>query len=178
MLVRSIMSNFVALNNFRAAKGLYIPSSWIEDNASRGRLSSAQLFHPPDNESVTIMAFSRGYDLGDRAAELLRKILSQPAHVLDDLEKQRISDVLAEQIVRKRFKIDLARTEAFNGKVVLITDGTHAASGDRALTIFADVYDDGHYVEEFQYSAPGSAFPLHLTEAMTIFKSIPWASAS
>jgi hypothetical protein len=175
MLLTITMSNFMPLEDFRSTKGLFLPPTWKQGGSSRGRVSIAHEFHLHNNNNISVVAFSRGFDLGDHVAVQVRNVLAIPPHVLDDFERQRITDVLAEQNVRNRFAISQVRTEELNGKTVLISEGTYASSGDRAITIFVDVLGNGHFVEEFQYAAPDKEFDQHLSTAWTIFRTIEWA---
>jgi hypothetical protein len=164
------------LENLHSTSSLALPRGWKKGTTSHGRFSHCQQFHPADEDDVAVVVTCRGHQLSEEAAAKFLAVLKTPAHALDDLERRRISEVLDDQIVKARFILAAARTEEWQGKTVLVTEGTYATSGDQAYTIFVDADGDGTWVEEFQYFSPSEKFHVHFNDALATFKAIQWNS--
>ena len=162
------------LPGFRSTARLQLPHYWTQGLPSRGRTSISLQMHPIEDVEVAIIAAQRGHELSTEGARKFLAVLSAEPHKLDDLERRRIAEALDEHAVRTRFSIREARTEKWNGKTVLITEGFYAANGDCALTLFVEAAGDGSWVEQFQYTAPEAKFDRYLPEAMGVLRRMQW----
>jgi hypothetical protein len=166
------------LKPFRSTQSISLPKGWDYGEYTQGRFSHCQQFHPGSDLQTTIIVSCRGFDLEDAMAKKLQQVLTAEPHPLHDLERKRIAEVFDHQAVRTRFTMTSARTEVWQNKTVLVTEGTYTGSGEQSFTLFIDVAGDGKWVEEFQYSAPGERFGRHFNDVMAAFKNLKWSDSS
>ena len=164
------------LKPFKSTESITLPKGWDYADYTQGRFSHCQQFHPGGDQETTIIVSCRGYDLEAAMAEKLRQVLAAEPHALHELERRRIAEVFDHQAVKARFTMTSARTELWQEKTVLVTEGTYTGSGEQSFTLFVDAGSEGKWVEEFQYSAPSERFSRHFNDAMAAFKNLRWIS--
>jgi len=127
------------------------------------------------DKDVAVSFFYRGFPLrDDKQAQAFHDTLGKSPHTLSSAELQSMKEVLGDKANPNDFNMLSARTEALNGKNVLIVEGRYKTLQQDAYHMFVDSDGSGKNVQEVFYQAPKDKYFAHLKEAKTAFGSIKW----
>ena len=127
------------------------------------------------DKDVAVSFFYRGFPLkDDKQAQAFHDALSKPAHTLTAAELQSMKEVLGDKANPADFNMLSARTEALNGKNVLVVEGRYKQLQQDAYHVYVDSDGSGKNVQEMFYQAPKEKYFAHMKEAKAAFNSIEW----
>lgn len=157
-----------------------IPAGWEEHYEERERAVpfTMRFFQPQENENAILAFFYRGRRLDNANGDNFRKLLQQPAHVLNQQEFEDLKAVLRDKNDPDEFQVVIAKTEDFNGKRVLIIEGRYLGICEDNRHMYIDSDGSGTAIQEVYYQAHRSIFPRFYRTAAAAMRTIKWRAGA
>jgi hypothetical protein len=167
------------LRNQGQISSMQLPDAWLEGDSRQGRPGTAQFrqFNPPSKPEVAICFYYRGRGMSAAASQSFHNLLALPAHTLTDAELCDARELLGDKNAARSFTLKRARSEEFNGKMVLVAEGRYEELKEDTLCLFVDAdpaENPGRFVQEVYFQAPLDDYAEYFEEATASLKSIVW----
>lgn len=150
---------------------------WVPSEPQENHWSRQQSFHYRRGDNA-IYLLTRTRPLEAEETERFREVMIGGPHEILVDEWRNMRPVVGEQVDSHTFALKSADVRDWNGKLVIVTEGTFTDFGLKAHSIFVDADDDGRFIEEIVYQAPTSLYKDTLNEAMLALQSIEWKTHS
>lgn len=155
-----------------------LPYGWVEGAPYQFRggigTRSFREVHPIDAPQAMLTFFYRGLPVSQECGDVFRAMLANPPHTLTEKEIRSLGDALRDKINPDDFLIYYAKTEDYNGKVVLCIEGRYKEVQEDVFEIFVDASGDGRAIQEIYFQAPKDSFAKYAKAAKESIRSIVW----
>jgi hypothetical protein len=129
------------------------------------------------SDVVLYLRFS-GRPNGDFAqSKWMELIEAGEEHVVQQSDIQEISLIVGDVADEEIFEVLDARAENWNGKRVLLIEGTVKDRNWRSIHMFADIYGDGAFTQEITFGAPRLVYDTFVHAAVNALQTISWKPA-
>jgi len=158
---------------------MLFPKGWVAGEPAENPGIGSRWFrevYRQDSPDTSICFFYRGLPVADGPAAAFKAVLDGPPHTLSESELQSLPRILEHKtpLDSELFKLSSARTEEWNGKMVLIVEGQYTESDDQIFEIYVDADGSGRFVQEIFYQAPSEQFRQFRAEAQKALQSVKW----
>src|SRR5262249_58084907 len=99
---------------------------------------------------------------------------TRPQHSVTKQELETVEAVLRDKGNPEYFRLSSARTQAFNGKMVLVVEGHYIEANDEALTVYVDADGKGCTVDELHFRAPETEYKQYMPDVQKALDSVVW----
>ncbi len=155
-----------------------LPHGWVEGAPYQFRggvgTRSFREVHPIDAPQAMLSFYYRGLPVSQEWGDVFHAMLAKPPHTLTEKEIQSLGDTLRDKINPDDFLTYYAKTEDYNGKVVLCIEGRYKEVQEDVFEIFVDASGDGRSIQEIYFQAPKDSFAKHAKAAKESIRSIVW----